>query len=113
MILGYGGYQVIQGNVSLGTFVVFYQLTIQLLNAIQGIYNSTMHLFNAYWGIHKAKQLIDGDQVNLGEVVLEQPIRSLVFKNVSFSYHDDNTRILNSLSMEIPTEKKSGHCWRW
>lgn len=108
LILGYGGYQVIQGSVSIGTFVVLYQLSIQLLDAIQGVYNSTMQFSNVYGGMYKAKQMIQGEQVAPGEVAMDEPIRSIVFRDVSFSYNDEQTRnrVLNSMSMEIPVGRK-------
>ncbi|SDT35696.1 ATP-binding cassette, subfamily B/ATP-binding cassette, subfamily B, MsbA [Paenibacillaceae bacterium GAS479] len=106
LILGYGGYQVIQGNVSIGTFVVFYQLSIQLLNSIQGVYNSTLQFSNAYGGMHKAKDLLQGEQINIGNTVITNTIQSLVLKDVSFSYTEERSKVLKSISLEIPVGRK-------
>ncbi|WP_336783254.1 ABC transporter ATP-binding protein [Paenibacillus illinoisensis] len=106
LILAYGGYQVIEGNISIGTFVVLYQFSIQMLDAIQGVYNSTMQFSNAYGGIFKAKGIIQGKQINVGEIELVEPIESILLRNVSFSYRDEQARVLESLSMEIPIGNK-------
>ncbi|WP_281884487.1 ABC transporter ATP-binding protein [Paenibacillus sp. YYML68] len=106
LILGYGGYQVIQGNVSIGTFVVFYQLSIQMLDAIQGVYSSTMQFSSAYGGMFKAKHIIQGDQIDVGDVELTHAIESIVLKDVSFSYRDEQAKVLKSISLQIPIGKK-------
>ncbi|REK71604.1 ABC transporter ATP-binding protein [Paenibacillus paeoniae] len=106
LILGYGGYQVIQGNVSLGTFIVFYQFSIQLLDAIQGVYNSTMQFSNAYGGMYKAKNIIQGEQINVGDTEMAKAIENIDLKDISFSYRKEQGRVLDSISMEIPVGKK-------
>nr|WP_233167402.1 ABC transporter ATP-binding protein [Paenibacillus roseus] len=106
LILGYGGYQVIQGNVSIGTFVVFYQLSIQLLDAIQGVYNSIMQFSNAYGGMYKAKDIIQGEQIDIGNTAITNAIQNIVLKDVSFSYTNEQARVLESISMEIPVGEK-------
>lgn len=106
LILGYGGYQVIQANVSIGTFIVFYQLSIQLLDAIQGVYNSTLQFSNAYGGMHKAKDLLQGEQINSGNTAITTAIQSIVLKEVSFSYTEERSKVLESISLEIPVGKK-------
>ncbi|MHA6480396.1 ABC transporter ATP-binding protein [Paenibacillus sp. strain BS8-2] len=106
LILGYGGYQVILGHVSIGTFVVFYQLSVQLLGSIQGVYNSLMQFAKSYGGMYKAQKIIQGEQMESGDSTIVKSIQSIVFRDVSFSYRDDKRRVLESVSMEIPTGKK-------
>lgn len=106
LILGYGGYQVMNNNLSIGTFVVFYQFSIQLLDAIQGTYNSILQFSDAYGGIHKAQKMIQREQLDQGDIQLKESIHQICFKNVSFSYGDGESTVLDSLSLEIPSGKK-------
>ncbi|SDM33308.1 ATP-binding cassette, subfamily B/ATP-binding cassette, subfamily B, MsbA [Paenibacillus sp. OK060] len=106
LILGYGGYMVLEGNLTIGTFVVFYQFSIQLLDAFQGTYNSIMQFSNDYGGIYKAQQLMSSKQMDPGEVSLTQPVKRISFKKVSFSYAEGEKQVLNGLTIEIPFGKK-------
>ncbi|RPK27802.1 ABC transporter ATP-binding protein [Paenibacillus xylanexedens] len=106
LILGYGGYQVMNNNLSIGTFVVFYQFSIQLLDAIQGTYNSILQFSDAYGGIHKVQKMIQREQLDQGDIQLKESIHQICFKNVSFSYGDGESTVLDSLSLEIPSGKK-------
>jgi ABC-type multidrug transport system fused ATPase/permease subunit len=106
LILGYGGYQVMNNNLSIGTFVVFYQFSIQLLDAMQGTYNSILQFSDAYGGIHKAQKMIQREQFEQGDIQFKESIHQICFKNVSFSYGEGENTVLDSLSLEIPSGKK-------
>lgn len=106
-ILGIGGYAVINQTVSLGTFVVVYQFTAQLMNSFQNLFNNFMNLSSRMASAERLRVLLEGEEMDAGHVPLQAPITSLQFENISFAYSSDAGDVLKSLSMNIPIGSKA------
>ncbi|OAB25539.1 hypothetical protein PMSD_27695 [Paenibacillus macquariensis subsp. defensor] len=106
-ILGFGGYEVIRGEISIGLFVVFYQYAIQMIDSIHGVYQSFLDFSSSYGGLHKAKCLIEGERIKDTESPLIRKIDDIHFHDVTFTYTSERQLpILNKLSFTIPAGKK-------
>jgi ABC-type multidrug transport system fused ATPase/permease subunit len=105
-VLGFGGYQLMQGNMTLGLFVVVYQYSTTLMEALnnffQFIMNSSSHL--AY--LDRIREVIDGESIKEGNERLLGPVETLGFEQVSFAYRIDTPLILNDMSIDLPIGSK-------
>ncbi len=107
IVLGYGGYGVIQGTISIGLFLVVYQFTSQLMDALQRLFEYSMNLSSKYALIDRIRSVMDGPIEKQGSIPLKENVKEIRFEKVSFSYqHDEEKQVLNDLTLTIPTGKK-------
>ncbi|WP_253958074.1 ABC transporter ATP-binding protein [Metabacillus halosaccharovorans] len=102
IVIAFAGYQVIQGDLTIGTMVAFIAYIEQLYNPLRRLINSSTTLTQAFASMDRVFEFIDvpyevvdkpnakkADQVN-GEVE---------FKNISFRYHEKEPLIIENLSL--------------
>lgn len=106
LVLGIGGYGVMQEHISLGTFVVVYQFASQLMEAFYNLFSSSMNLVGRMAVIERIRKVMEGPKQAEGNVHLAGPIQSLEFDNVSFQYGSTLDPVLNNLSMNLPLGNK-------
>lgn len=106
LMIGYGGYLVIEGSVSIGTFIVIYQLSIQLMDGTQALFNTFMGLSGRLASVERLRQLFEGEPFKDGYRKLDGPVQTLAFDNVRFSYGPDMPETLKKVSIEFPVGKK-------
>lgn len=106
IVLGVGGYQVIQGSISIGLFVVIYQLTSQLMFAIHGTYEFFMELQGKMANLDRIKTFMDSESNDEGSLPLTEQIHSIEFIDVSFKYIEETDHVLDRFSLSIPIGKK-------
>ncbi len=108
-ILGYGGKQVIDGTITLGTFVAFsgyMTMLIWPMIALGWVMNimerglASMQRINV---VMNAEPDITDAAVAEGDAPIEPRDRSIVFDNVSFAYHTESgrARVLENLDFKI------------
>lgn len=105
-ILGYGGYQVIRGDVSLGMFVIIYQFASQFMESVNGVYDFVMGYAGRLSAVDRLRGVLEGEQRQDGHLKMTEPLQSLRFRDVRFRYSDDTPFILDGLSLEIPIGRK-------
>lgn len=108
IILAYGGFLVMNDQLSLGLFVVIYQFSTQLMDSFQTLYDFVMRLPVNMASVDRLKAVMEKEQMQDGNRQLLHPIKSIEFKQVSFKYDEQKENVLNDLSIEIPTNKKIG-----
>lgn len=106
LVLGYGGYAVIQGSLSLGLFVIIYQFSSQLVDAGYRTYTFVTGFSGQMANVERVKHFVEGDQVQEGGRSLDHPIEQLQFEQVSFRYGEDQPLVLNELSLDLPIGRK-------
>ncbi|MBH0170081.1 ABC transporter ATP-binding protein [Fictibacillus sp. 18YEL24] len=107
IVLGYGGYQVIQGSLSIGTFVIVFQFTGQLMDALHRLFTFSMELSNLYVNVDRLRSVMEAPIEKDGQLSLSNKIESITFQDVSFSYEEDSTKkVLDGLSFTITAGKK-------
>jgi len=106
LVLGYGGYLVMDGGLSIGMYVVIFQFTSQLLNAIHDVYLFAMEAQSRLAMVDRIRGMVQGPQIADGETGIEGPIRSLALEQVSFRYNEQSRNVLEQLSLTIPVGRK-------
>jgi ABC-type multidrug transport system fused ATPase/permease subunit len=108
IVLGYGGYSVIQGNLSVGMFIIVFQFTGQLMDALHRLFTFSMDMSNIYANVDRLRSVIESPAENDGNLVLAGKVETIVFDEVSFSYSNEKeNNVLHHLSFTIPAGKKA------
>lgn len=105
-VLGFGGYEVMQSTISLGTFIVVYQFMVHFMSTMQNLFNFWMEISRHWASVERLHTFLEGERIESGNLPLQDATLSLSFSNVSFAYSPKGQLVLNSLSMDIPPGKK-------
>jgi ABC-type multidrug transport system fused ATPase/permease subunit len=107
IVLGYGGYSVITGNLTIGMFIVVYQFTGQLMESLHRLFAFSMDLSNIYANVDRLRSVIESPPEKDGYLPFNESVESISFDNLSFSYHGDSeNHVLHHLTFTIPAGKK-------
>jgi ABC-type bacteriocin/lantibiotic exporter with double-glycine peptidase domain len=109
LAFGYGGYQVIQGTMSVGTFVVLFQFAGQLVGAYESLYNFYTRFSRKMGDIERIRDLIESGTEKSQDAgrKISGSIDKVEFQNVWFRYSDETDYVLRNLSLEVPVGKKA------
>jgi ABC-type multidrug transport system fused ATPase/permease subunit len=105
-VIGFGGYAVISGHLSIGVFVLLYQLAIQLIDSIHGVYHSVLTFSASHGGLQHAQQLIGGETISDGFEPIKDEIGDVYFKDVRFTYLAAVEPALRGTTLTIPAGNK-------
>ncbi|MGP4039167.1 ABC transporter ATP-binding protein [Gracilibacillus sp. D59] len=105
-ILGYGGYLVLQGQMSIGVFVILYQFSNQLVSTFQNLFNMVMEFSGKMASLDRVRGVMDGPTWKNGTKRISEKIETLRLHNVHFRYDRESNDILRNLSMDIPIGNK-------
>lgn len=104
LVIGYGGYQVIHGNLTLGTFVAFFGYLDRMYAPLRRLINSSTVLTQASASLERVLELLEEPY----DIVDEPDARPLIgatgaieFENVWFKYNDENEWVLKSINLNI------------
>ncbi|MNO16643.1 putative multidrug export ATP-binding/permease protein [compost metagenome] len=99
MVLTIGGYQVVQGSMTVGTLVVVYQFSSSLMEAFDSIFRTALQTNERIPALHRIQQILSVEKVTPGTLPLRDEVTSIAFDNVCFS--DNSEKILREISFEI------------
>lgn len=101
-IFTYGGQRVSSGGMTTGTLVSFLIYLFQLLTPVSSIGNFISDYFKMKGSISELQQLEDlpNEFMGVSSVILA-PGNNLTFKDVSFSYDDDQRNIISNISLNF------------
>ncbi|WP_275591228.1 ABC transporter ATP-binding protein [Paenibacillus sp. 19GGS1-52] len=104
LVIGYGGYQVILGNLTLGTFVAFFGYLDRMYAPLRRLINSSTVLTQASASLERVLELLNEPY----DIVDEPGAKPLLgatgaidFKQVWFKYNDENEWVLKDISLSI------------
>jgi len=103
MVLGYGGYQVMGGVLSIGVLVIYLQYISNFFDPIQQLAEQFGILQSAFAAAEKIFSLLDDDQSidnPVEPIVLESVKGHIEFKNVWFAYNEDEY-VLKDISFTV------------
>ncbi|NGM85669.1 ATP-binding cassette domain-containing protein, partial [Paenibacillus sp. 7124] len=103
-VVAVGGYQLIEGRLTLGTFVVVLQLVLQIMDKIHWLFDYVMMMIARFALIDRIEAFNGIPQIDNGTQPLSGEVQSIQFRNVSFAYEDKN--ILKGLTAALPVGKK-------
>lgn len=104
MVIGYAGYQVIQGDLTLGTMVAFIAYIERLYSPLRRLVNSSTTLVQSLASMDRVFELIDEDyDVTDKEKAHDLKVvdGKLEFRDVSFHYNDGGTEVLSNLNFTV------------
>lgn len=104
LVIGYGGYQVIQGNLTLGTFVAFFGYLDRLYSPLKRLINSSTVLTQASASWERVLELLEEpyDMVDKPDALtLPKGSQEIALQNVWFKYHDYDPWVLRNITLKI------------
>jgi ATP-binding cassette, subfamily B, putative efflux pump len=104
IVIGYAGYEVVLGNLTLGTMVAFVGYIERLYNPLRRLVNSSTTLTQSFASMDRLFEFLDEkydieDKPNAKECTSVEG--NIVFENVTFSYQKDEQPVLKNISLEI------------
>lgn len=104
LVIGYGGYQVIHGNLTVGTFVAFFGYLDRMYAPLRRLINSSTVLTQASASLERVLELLEEPY----DIVDKPGARSLTnargeidFHNVWFKYNEENDWVLKDIHLSI------------
>jgi len=101
-VLGFGGYAVIRGDLTIGMFVIAYQYIAQLVNSFQNLFNFSMDIARSIAAAGRMKALTQQAVSFAGTIRLEGPVRQIRFDRIHFTYPAQSAPVFKEMSMIIP-----------
>lgn len=104
IVISFAGYQVIHGDLTIGTMVAFIAYIEQLYNPLRRLINSSTTLTQAFASMDRVFEFIDVpyevvDKPNAKKA--DQVKGEVEFKHISFRYHEKEPLIIENLSLRV------------
>jgi len=104
LVIAYAGYQVIIGNLTVGTMVAFIAYIERLYSPLRRLVNSSTTLTQAYASMDRVFELMDEKyDIKDGPNAKNMPAikGKLQFDHVSFQYEEENNLVLNNMNFTV------------
>ncbi|WP_341323617.1 ABC transporter ATP-binding protein [Solibacillus sp. FSL H8-0523] len=106
IVIGYGGYLVFKGVMSIGLLVVIYQLTLELLHSFGKVYNLIFSFSGKMASVENISNWFNTKLKQRENTKTISSIESLTMNNISFRYNSGGKLIFKNFSLDIPIGKK-------
>jgi ATP-binding cassette, subfamily B, putative efflux pump len=104
LVIGFSGYQVLQGSLTIGEMAAFIAYIDRLYNPLRRLVNSSTTLTQSIASMDRVFEFMD-EKYDIKDspdaVELKKVHGDISFKNVSFSYEEDGETVLKSLNIEV------------
>ncbi|KZZ84468.1 ABC transporter ATP-binding protein [Bacillus sp. SJS] len=103
IVIAYAGYQVIHGNLTVGTMVAFIAYIERLYGPLRRLINSSTLITQAFASMDRVFEFMDEpyDIVDKPDAVKADRVNGqLKFENVTFQYEDDDAKVLDDVTLE-------------
>lgn len=108
LVLGGGAFQVLRGEMSIGTYIVLYQFAIQMTQALKGTFDFVLDMPTTLSvPLHRISTIVNNSKVDEGTGLSPTRIESIVLKNISTKRSDSDEKILENLNLSIPIGEMS------
>ncbi len=104
LVISYAGYQVINGDLSVGTMVAFIAYIDRLYNPLRRLVNASTSLTQSFASMDRVFDLMEEeyDITDKKDAIALPPIQGKIeFDKVSFSYEKEGETILNSIDLVV------------
>ena len=109
IVIGYGGYLVMNGLLTIGSFVAFYTYVIKVFVPLKRVVNYNVSVYSSLASVDRVKEFLS---VKPDIVDVENPVElksvkgKITFSNVSYAHQGSNNspkkeNVLNNISFEI------------
>ncbi|OMD41744.1 ABC transporter ATP-binding protein [Paenibacillus odorifer] len=104
LVIGYGGYQVIHGNLTVGTFVAFFGYLDRMYAPLRRLINSSTVLTQASASLERVLELLE-EPYDIVDKPGARPLTNargeIDFHNVWFKYNEENDWVLKDINLSI------------
>ncbi|WP_454191226.1 ABC transporter ATP-binding protein [Paenibacillus sp. Marseille-Q7038] len=105
--LAYGSYRVLEGDLTLGMFVILYTFSSQLMETIRDIHSIIQDFSSRKANIERlTSNVLQLEQIEEGIHELDGAITSICLSGVSFAYSPDQSFVLRNVTLDFPIGKK-------
>jgi ATP-binding cassette, subfamily B, putative efflux pump len=104
IVIGFSAYQVIDGQLTIGTMIAFIAYIDKLYNPLRRLVNSSTTLTQSIASMDRVFELIDVKydiEDALNAVPCEKVQGNISFNNVSFSYNENEELVLKNINLEV------------
>ncbi|MBA9028223.1 ABC transporter ATP-binding protein [Peribacillus huizhouensis] len=104
IVIGYAGYEVIHGNLTLGTMVAFIGFIDRLYNPLRRLVNSSTTMTQTLASMDRVFELVD-EKYDIddkkGATELKYVNGNITFDHVSFAYADNEPEVLTNIQLDV------------
>jgi ATP-binding cassette, subfamily B, putative efflux pump len=104
IVIGFSAYQVIDGQLTIGTMIAFIAYIDRLYNPLRRLVNSSTTLTQSIASMDRVFELID-EKYDIEDaphaVPCEKVQGNISFNNVSFSYNENEELVLKNINLEV------------
>lgn len=104
LVIGFAGYQVIHGQLSVGTMAAFIAYIERLYSPLRRLVNSSTTLTQAYASMDRVFELMDEDYDitdKKSAYALPPVVGKIEFNDVSFRYEEEGENVLKNVNLEV------------
>ncbi|OZI10820.1 multidrug ABC transporter ATP-binding protein [Bacillaceae bacterium SAS-127] len=104
LVIGYAGYQVIHGNLTVGTMAAFIAYIDKLYNPLRRLVNSSTTMTQAIASMDRVFELLDETydiKDKEAAITCEGVKGHIVFEDVGFAYDEDEKNVLDHIQLDV------------
>ncbi|MCH4891048.1 ABC transporter ATP-binding protein [Acidaminobacter sp. JC074] len=103
LVVVFGGYLLVRGQLQVGDIVAFQLLTMSFLRPVDGLLSIVPSILKAYGSFDRYKEMVDLEEEKNHQIGINAPLEGHIqFKNLSFSYENvAYKKVLDDISLEI------------
>ncbi|WP_456324794.1 ABC transporter ATP-binding protein, partial [Desulfonauticus submarinus] len=109
LVVWYGGNQVIAGHSTPGTFFSFMTALVMLYDPLKKLTSANLNIQKALAGAERVFQILDSPELSIeqsGNKTLKPPFKTLIFKDVSFTYPGTSCPAVKNINLTINNGEK-------
>ncbi|MFC5471284.1 ABC transporter ATP-binding protein [Cohnella suwonensis] len=106
IVLGYGGYELMYGRMSVGMFVVVLQFAMNLSESCYNVFQFFMGFSSQMAYMDRVGGILEMEQHERGHAKLPEGAKSLSFESVRFRYGEELPDVIRELSVELTAGRK-------
>lgn len=106
IVIAFSGYEVLTGNLTVGTMVAFVTYMDKLYNPLRRLVNSSTTLTQSFASMDRVFEFIDEEYDIVDKpnaIELKQVAGNIELDHVSFRYNDNEAMVLNDISLQVRT----------
>ncbi|WP_078556338.1 ABC transporter ATP-binding protein [Bacillus alkalicellulosilyticus] len=108
VVLAYGGYSLIQGHMSVGTFVIVLQFATLMSDSFYNFFQFLLAVSGNLAHHDRMRSIVGIERQSSAEIPLVDPIKIIKFDKVVFRYESELPAILQEFSAVLPAAQKIG-----
>lgn len=103
-MLSYGGYLVLESQLSVGMFVIALQFTTRMMDSLNGLFQFVMDFSGRLSSVERIRKISEGEKIDAGTSGIDGAIREIKFHQVSFQYNE--LTVLRKVNLQLTTGQK-------